>query len=46
MIGIYEHTMGWTEIVSLSALLIVIGGIRTLAIVYSPDKSKEVTVHE
>jgi uncharacterized membrane protein (DUF373 family) len=46
MIGIYEHKMGWTEILSISALLIVIGGIRTMAIVYSPDRSKEVAVHE
>lgn len=46
MIGIYQHKMGWTEIVSISALLIVVGGIRTMAIVYSPDKSKEAAVHE
>jgi uncharacterized membrane protein (DUF373 family) len=45
MIGIYQHKMDWTEILSISALLIVIGGIRTMAIVYSPDKSKEVAVH-
>lgn len=46
MIGIYEHSMGWAEMVSLSALLIVIGGIRTMAIVYSPDRSKEASGHE
>ena len=46
MIGIYEHTMGWTEILSISGLLIVVGGIRTMAIVYSPDKSKEAAIHE
>jgi uncharacterized membrane protein (DUF373 family) len=46
MIGIYQHTMGWAEIVSISGLLIVIGGIRTMAIVYSPDKGKEAAVHE
>ena len=46
MIGIYQHRMGWTEILSISALLLVIGAIRTMAIVYSPDKNKEVAVHE
>ena len=46
MIGIYQHGMGWTEILSISALLLVIGAIRTMAIVYSPDKNKEVAVHE
>lgn len=46
MIGIYEHTMGWTEILSISGLLIVVGGIRTMAIVYSPDKNKEAAIHE
>lgn len=46
MIGIYQHKMSWVEILSIAALLIVIGAIRTMAILYSPDKSKEVTVHE
>jgi len=46
MIGIYQHKMGWADIASISALLIVIGGIRTMAIVYSPDKGKEVPAHE
>ncbi|MGO9015574.1 MAG: phosphate-starvation-inducible PsiE family protein [Dissulfurispiraceae bacterium] len=46
MIGIYQHRMRWTEILSISALLLVIGAIRTMAIVYSPDKNKEVAVHE
>lgn len=46
MIGIYQHKMGWTDILSISVLLIVIGAIRTMAILYSPDRSKEVTVHE
>lgn len=45
MIGIYQHKMSWTEIISISALLIAIGGIRTMAIVYSPD-NKEVVQHE
>jgi uncharacterized membrane protein (DUF373 family) len=41
MIGVYQHQMGWAEMGAISALLIVIGGIRTMAIVHSPDKSKE-----
>jgi len=46
MIGIYQHKMEWAEITSIAALLVVIGGIRTMAIVYSPDKGKEATTHE
>jgi len=42
MIGVYQHKMGAIEIGSLAVLLLVIGGIRTLAIIYSPDKIKEV----
>lgn len=45
MIGIYQHKIGAVEIASLAVLLLVIGGIRALAIVYSPDK-KEATKHE
>ncbi len=45
MIGIYQHKMGAVEIASMAVLLLVIGGIRALAIVYSPDK-KEVIKHE
>ena len=46
MIGVYQHTMGWAEIISISGLLMVIGGLRTVAIVYSPDKGKEAAGHE
>ncbi len=46
MIGIYQHKTGAIEIGSLAILLLVIGGVRTLAIVYSPDKTKEVANHE
>ena len=46
MIGIYQHKIGAIEIASLAVLLLVIGGVRTLAIVYSPGKTKEVTNHE
>jgi len=45
MIGIYHHKIGAIEIASLAVLLLVLGGIRALAIVYSPDKIKEVTNH-
>ncbi len=45
MIAIYQHKIGAFEIASLAVLLLVIGGIRTLAIVYSPDR-KEVSRHE
>jgi uncharacterized membrane protein (DUF373 family) len=41
MIGIYQHRMEAFEIFSLSVLLLVIGIIRTLAIVYSPKSLKE-----
>ncbi|MCL4490877.1 MAG: phosphate-starvation-inducible PsiE family protein [Nitrospirae bacterium] len=46
MIGVYQHKMGAVEIGSLAVLLLVIGGIRALAIVYSPDKAKEAAKHE
>jgi len=37
MIGLYEHTMQQNMILSLSALCLVLGGIRTLAVVFSPE---------
>ena len=37
MIGLYEHTMHQNMILSLSALILVLGGIRTLAVVFSPE---------
>jgi uncharacterized membrane protein (DUF373 family) len=46
MVGIYQHKISAIEIGSLAILLLVIGGVRTLAIVYSPDKTKEATKHE
>jgi uncharacterized membrane protein (DUF373 family) len=46
MVGIYQHKMNAVEIGSLAILLLVIGVVRTLAIVYSPGKTKEVTNHE
>lgn len=46
MVGIYQHKMDAVEIGSLAVLLLVIGGIRALAIVYSPDRTKEAIKHE
>ncbi len=40
MVGIYQHKMAAIEIGSLAVLLLVIGGIRTLAIMYSPDRER------
>ncbi len=41
MIGLYGHTMQPMFVASLALLLLVLGGLRTLAIIYSPDKTKE-----
>ncbi len=41
MIVVYQQDMKPLQIVSLTGLLLVIGCIRTLAIVYSPGKIKE-----
>ncbi len=38
MIGLYEHSLGAGMVLALSALILVIGGLRTLAVVYSPEK--------
>ncbi len=46
MIGLYGHSLESREIVALAVLMLIIGGIRTLAIVYSPEKTKEATRHE
>ena len=46
MIGLYQHKMAASEGAVLGGLLLVIGVIRTLAIVYSPDRNREVSEHE
>ena len=46
MIGVYQHKIDALEMASLALLLLVIGGIRTLAIVYSPDRTREVKKDE
>ena len=38
MIGLYEHTLQTGTIIALSVLLLVIGCLRTLAVVFSPEK--------
>jgi uncharacterized membrane protein (DUF373 family) len=42
MIVLYKNKIEFTEVLSLSALLIVLGIIRTLAILHSPDKHEGV----
>jgi uncharacterized membrane protein (DUF373 family) len=41
MIGLYEHTLEKGMILALASLILVIGCIRTLAVVFSPEKSFE-----
>ena len=41
MIGLYEHSLGSEMIIALSVLILVIGGLRTLAVIYSPEKYLE-----
>jgi uncharacterized membrane protein (DUF373 family) len=41
MVGLYNHSLASRDIIALSVLMLIIGSIRTLAIVYSPEKSKE-----
>jgi uncharacterized membrane protein (DUF373 family) len=42
MIGLYEHSLETGMIMALAALILVIGVLRTLAIVFSPEKYLEV----
>ena len=41
MIGLYQHNLGSGMIISLAALILVIGSLRTLAVVFSPEKYLE-----
>ena len=41
MVGIYQHKVSAIETISLAVLLLVIGVIRTLAIVHSPKGSSD-----
>lgn len=38
MIGLYQHALSSRELLALSALILVIGTVRTLAVVFSPDR--------
>lgn len=38
MVGLYQHKMETGMIMALAALILVLGGIRTLAVVFSPEK--------
>jgi hypothetical protein len=42
MIGLYQHSLAARDIIALAVLMLIIGSIRTMAIVFSPEKSKEV----
>jgi uncharacterized membrane protein (DUF373 family) len=41
MIGLYQHSLASMDVIALAVLILVIGGLRTLAIVFSPQKAKE-----
>ncbi len=41
MIGLYEHKLKAGMIMVLAALILVIGSIRTLAVIFSPEKSAD-----
>lgn len=42
MIGLYQHTLASMDVIALAVLILIIGGLRTLAIVFSPQKAREV----
>jgi uncharacterized membrane protein (DUF373 family) len=44
MIGLYEHKLQQGAIIALSVLLLVIGTLRTMAIVFSPAKYGDMEV--
>jgi len=46
MIGLYEHSLEQGMVIALAALILVIGGIRTLAVVFSPEKVQEIEVEK
>jgi uncharacterized membrane protein (DUF373 family) len=41
MIGLYQHSLASMDVIALAVLILIIGGLRTLAIVFSPQKEKE-----
>ena len=40
MIGLFEHTIDARDILALAALILVIGSVRTLAVVFSPERTQ------
>lgn len=42
MVGLFKHNMDYIIILSMTAFLLVAGALRTMAIKYSPDFSKEI----
>ncbi len=42
MIGLYLHSLASRDVIALAVLILTIGGLRTLAIVFSPEKAKGV----
>jgi uncharacterized membrane protein (DUF373 family) len=42
MIGLYQRSLASMDVIALAVLILIIGGLRTLAIVFSPDKAKGV----
>ncbi|HYA86289.1 MAG TPA: phosphate-starvation-inducible PsiE family protein [Nitrospirota bacterium] len=46
MIGLYQHSLEQGMIIALAALILVIGGIRTLAVVFSPEKVQEMELEK
>ena len=41
MIGLYKHSLAYMDIIALAVLILIIGSMRTLAIIFSPEKPKE-----
>ncbi len=39
MIGLYQHSLEALDIIALAVLLLITGGVRTLAILFSPEKT-------
>jgi len=40
MIGLFQHAMEAREVLALAVLILVIGGVRTLAVLFSPDRQE------
>lgn len=40
MIGLYQHSLAYRDIIALALLIFITGSIRTLAIIFSPEKAE------